>query len=135
MRCANCGGELIDGKCVVCGDGKPKNTPPISNSRINQSSEYDEMTGQSVSIGRWLGRYFLTWIPFVGGLVYIIMLIVWACTDKFDKTSKNWAIATLIMTAINLAVSALIVCVVISIISAIINDPAVQNQLQHYMMF
>ena len=133
MRCANCGGELIDGKCITCGGQTPANNPS-EYYQGGQPAAPGRSAGQEVSVGRWLGRYFLTWIPFVGGLVYIIMLIVWACTDKFDKTSKNWAIATLIMAAINIVIGALIVWGLSAVIYQVINDPSFQSELNNYLM-
>ena len=53
----------------------------------------------AVSMWRWVGRYALNLIPFVGGLVYFIMLFVWAFDNKYDDTSRNWAKAQLIIMA------------------------------------
>ena len=93
---------------------------------------YSEPIGQPVSVLRWVGRMFLPWIPIVGGLVYFIMIIVWACGDKFDETSKNWAIASIIMIAFNLLVTIVIFCIFYAVFMALFNDASVQRDLQMF---
>ena len=54
-----------------------------------------------VSTGKWVGIQFIKWIPLVGGIVYLVMLFIWAFgSDPKDETFRNWAKAELIMTAI-----------------------------------
>lgn len=87
------------------------NTQPsyqqVSNSQpVYQQPAYQQPAGdleKPVSIGKWVGTLLLTMIPCVN----IILLIVWACSDK-NKSRKNWAIATFIVTAIVLVVSYLV---------------------------
>ena len=86
-------------------------------------------TNKVVSTGRWIGRMFIPWIPFVGPLVYLIMLIVWAVSDDFEKTSKNWAIASIIMCIIKIIVSIIVTTIIANILREILNDPQVQREL------
>lgn len=55
---------------------------------------------KAVSTWGWVGRYALNLIPAVGSLVYFVMLFVWAFSDQYDDTSRNWAKAQLIIAAI-----------------------------------
>lgn len=146
MRCYNCGTE-IEPNFAAC----PKCGARVRNPNADMTAEqpalrrqgyrpnqpgmmppYREPIGQPVSVLRWVGRMFLPWIPIVGGLVYFIMIIVWACGDKFDETSKNWAIASIIMIAFNLLVTIVLFCIVYAVFTALFNDPSVQRDLQMF---
>ena len=99
MRCFNCGAEIEPNSvaCPRCGAGVRRPNADMTaeqpllrqsgyNMRPNQPPRgmtplYSEPIGQPVSVLRWVGRMFLPWIPIVGGLVYFIMIIVWACGD------------------------------------------------------
>ncbi len=70
----------------------------------------NEEDGKHVSVVNWLCRDLITLIPCVGTIIYIIMLFVWAFDRKYDETSRNWAKARLIFTA---------VCIVIMIIATV----------------
>lgn len=134
MRCANCGGEMIDGKCVVCGNGSQTSVP---NGYIQQPQlpPLEKPYSRPVSIPAWVGRQFISWIPFVGGIVYLIMLIVWACSDKFELTSKNWAIATIIVTVIKIIISALIMVGLIALMVQAVNNPEFRNEFQNFYYY
>lgn len=51
---------------------------------------------EPVSIGSWIGVWFLTCIPIVG----FIMLIVWACGGTRKTSLKNWARAQFVIVLI-----------------------------------
>jgi hypothetical protein len=54
-----------------------------------------------VSTGKWVGIKFIKWIPAVGGIIYLVMLFIWAFgSDNQNETFRNWAKAELIMAAI-----------------------------------
>lgn len=55
---------------------------------------------EHVSVGGWIGIFCINLIPLVGWLIYIIMLFVWAFGDTKKKTLKNFARATLLISAI-----------------------------------
>ncbi len=134
MRCANCGGEIIDGKCVVCGSGSQTGVP---NGYMPQPQMPvpEKPYSRTVSIPAWVGRQFISWIPFVGGIVYLIMLIVWACSDKFELTSKNWAIATIIVTVIKIIVGALVMVGLIALMVQVVNNPEFRNEFENFYYY
>lgn len=146
MRCYNCGTEIEPNfaACPKCGARVRKPNADMTAEqpalrrqgyRPNRSGmmpPYREPIGQPVSVLRWVGRMFLPWIPIVGGLVYFIMIIVWACGDKFDETSKNWAIASIIMIAFNLLVTIVLFCIFYAVFMALFNDASVQRDLQMF---
>lgn len=131
MRCANCGGELVNGKCMVCGgsDAMNKHDEYL---RADRVPNIERPFSRPVSVGAWVGRQFISWIPIVGSLVYLIMLIVWACSDRFERTSKNWAIASIIVAAIKLVVGIALLCGLIALISWAIANPELQNELNNF---
>jgi len=50
---------------------------------------------QNLSVGEWLTNFLITLIPLVG----LIFVIIW-CNDDTNKVRKNWAMASLIWSAI-----------------------------------
>lgn len=143
MKCANCGAEIdaATGRCMVCGAevsaGDTGNIPNINREMYGaappRNTYYEPLTNQPVSVARWIGRMFITWIPVVGSLVYLIMLIVWACSDKFEATSKNWALASLIMTIIRIIVGIAVFYGIFALLAAVFSDPGVQQDFQTFM--
>ncbi len=131
MRCANCGGEIVDGKCIVCGTGTQL-TETNGYMQPPQMPSPEKTYSRTVSVPAWVGRQFISWIPFVGGIVYLIMLIVWACSDKFERTSKNWAIATIIVTVIKIIIGALIMAGLIALITYAVNNPEFRNEFENF---
>lgn len=75
-----------------------------SNTSFQQVStdEPRNYNGQApVSTGKWVGIHLIKWIPVVGGIVYLIMLFIWAFgSENQNETFRNWAKAELIITAI-----------------------------------
>lgn len=55
---------------------------------------------KTVSFLNWLGTYGIMFIPFVGWLVLIVMLFIWAFDHNTAPSKKNWARATLIFAGI-----------------------------------
>lgn len=118
MVCRNCGSEFPDYKdnCPACGTrnpnvsynseySAPKNRrtrnsaqygeyrQPVNTVYVNEPSiHYDE----HVSIGGWIGRWFLMCIP----IVNIIMLFVWAFGGTRQYSLKTWARARLLLVLI-----------------------------------
>ena len=54
----------------------------------------------TVSIGNWIGSYFLLLIP----VVNIILLFVWAFGGTAFRSKANWAAASLIFVVITVAI-------------------------------
>ena len=66
-----------------------------------QPNNYQDDLERPVSVGDWLGTFFLMLIP----IVNVIMIIVWAASGTEKKSKVNWAKATLIFEAIILLVA------------------------------
>lgn len=64
---------------------------------------------ETVSIGGWIGRFLIPYIPVVGGIVYLIMLFVWSGNTKKEESFRNWAKAQLIVVAIAVVLSIILV--------------------------
>lgn len=52
----------------------------------------------------WILRSCIPLIPFVGPIVYIVMVFVWALGDTPKKSLKTWAQAQLILSGIGIAI-------------------------------
>ncbi len=53
-----------------------------------------------ISFLSWLGTYALLLVPYVGWLIFIIMLFIWAFGNSTPVTKRNWARVTLIFVGI-----------------------------------
>ena len=69
---------------------------------------------EPVSVLGWIGRSLIPYIPFVGGLVYLIMLFLWMGDNTKQETFRNWAKAQLIVMAIAVGLCALAVFLLIA---------------------
>ncbi len=92
--CDNCGASLRGVQ-----QGMPMNqsgygVPPIQN--VGQAP-YSEAP---ISFGNWLGTLCLPYIPIVGSIVYLVMLVVWSVSGKTNPTKKNWARASLLVNVV-----------------------------------
>ena len=98
--CPNCGTMLDDNAtfCTGCG----ANVPAV---------RFSGGRKEPVSVGGWIGRSLIAYIPLVGGLVYLIMLFVWSGDAKKEDTFRNWAKAQLIVIAIVLVLVILVAVV------------------------
>lgn len=106
MVCNTCGRQSQNEEanfCEYCGNSFREHMPgacstvpqqQITEKRIEQASYLPEE--QPVSLLNWLGTYGLMLIPFVGWLVYLIMLFIWSFGNETPASKKNWARATLI---------------------------------------
>ena len=72
---------------------------------------------EPISVGGWIGRSLIPFIPLVGGIVYLVMLFIWSGDTTKEKTFRNWAKAQLILMAIAI-VFAVIFVIFASVISA-----------------
>lgn len=106
MNCSKCQAPLPDGArfCEKCGANvaESEQSAPLQQTFVVEG----QPSGQSVSVGGWVCRWLINLIPCAGGLVYIIMLFVWAFDTKYDDTSRNWAKAQLIITLIGIVLLA-----------------------------
>ena len=132
--CAQCGALVADEYtvCPACGmvlpapqptqEAQPVEeapqapyVPPVYVPPTTPTMNYPpvELPKTSVSMWGWVGRYALNLIPFVGSLVYFIMLFVWAFDSKYDETSRNWAKAQLIIGAVAVILASLFVILMV----------------------
>lgn len=58
-----------------------------------------------MSIGGWIGRSLIPAIPFVGWLVYLIMLFIWSGDHTKEESFTNWAKAQLIVMIIGIVLA------------------------------
>ncbi|MCH5187094.1 MAG: zinc-ribbon domain-containing protein [Oscillospiraceae bacterium] len=88
--------------------------------------------GQPVSLGAWVCRYLINFIPCVGSLIYIVMLFVWAFDNKYDETSRNWAKAQLIIAGISIVLMVVVLISMVGVMSVsgitkgILDNPSIQ---------
>lgn len=69
---------------------------------------------EPLSTGKWLLYQLIPLIPFVGSLVYIVMLFVWSFGDNAkNETFRNWARSNLILMGISLVLCILMVVLVV----------------------
>ena len=78
---------------------------------------------ESVSVGGWIGRSLIPFIPLVGGIIYLIMLFIWSGDTKKEDTFRNWAKAQLIVMAI---------VVVLGIVLAVLFGVVFSDMLSYY---
>ena len=97
--CNNCNTMLEDHAafCPNCGANVAASYPAYP-----QASSKDP-----ISVGGWIGRSLIPYIPLVGGIVYLIMLFIWSGDAKKEDTFRNWAKAQLIIIAVVLVLSIL----------------------------
>ena len=100
--CNNCGTSLHDSAtfCTNCGASVPASYPAY-----NPVNPVAPAAKESISVGGWIGRSLIPFIPLVGGIVYLIMLFIWMGDTKKEDTFRNWAKAQLIVMAIVVGLS------------------------------
>ena len=57
---------------------------------------------EPVTAGGWIWRSLLAYIPFVGWIIYLVMLFVWMGDESKEESFRNWAKAQLILLAISI---------------------------------
>ena len=131
-NCVHCGTALPDeaGFCAVCGNPQsaeapvaqpvaevpqPVYTPPVYAAPVVPAQPVmmvpAEEKKESVSVGGWIGRGLIPCIPVAGGLIYFIMLWVWAGNKKYEDSFRNWAKAQLVLMAISVGLILLLVII------------------------
>ena len=148
MKCLSCGAEIPDNVafCTNCGTRieapaaapqqnaandlvnptpTPIQAPPQAPGMPPQGAGYYRPP-QPMSIGGWIGRYLIQFIPFVGGIVYLIMLFIWMGDTTKDETFRNWAKAKLILIAIGIA---------LVVIIFVIFGAAIMNTVTNYYYY
>ena len=75
-----------------------------------------------ISVGGWIGRTLIPYIPLVGGIVYLIMLFIWSGDPKKEDTFRNWAKAQLIVMAIGIVLAIILFVAFGSVFSDMLNS-------------
>ncbi len=104
--CQNCGAQIEDDR-IYCPNCGAQTNMPVNPYAVNTPKP------EPVSIGGFIGRSLIPLIPFVGGIVYIIMLFIWGGDTTKEESFRNWAKAQLIMMAIGIVLSIILVIALI----------------------
>lgn len=101
MICNACGRNIKNEEanfCEYCGasfrgrgefETKPSPMPIPEAVAINHREK-------PVSFLDWLGTYLIMFIPLIGSIVFIVMLIIWSLGRNVSESKKNWARASLV---------------------------------------
>ncbi|HWT26510.1 MAG TPA: hypothetical protein VN131_01090 [Mobilitalea sp.] len=131
MVCRTCGRVTQNEEanfCEYCGSSYREqaqfamNIEPQNNMTVEQ-----EALEKPIPFINWLATYGIIliptlFIPFIGWIVPIVMLFVWAFNNKTVKSKKNWARATLIFLVVYIILA-------IAIFVSFMNTPMFQNIL------
>jgi hypothetical protein len=138
MKCNTCGRQTLNEEanfCEYCGSSFRENnvaainsdpgmksylyneaqkpfTNPHLQSTVNPSDSAE--AEKPVTFLNWLGTYGLLFIPFVGGLLFIVMLLIWSFGGNVPASKKSWARATLIFAAVMIIFFVVYVIVIMS---------------------
>ncbi|MDF2514117.1 MAG: hypothetical protein K0S04_3983 [Herbinix sp.] len=154
MKCNTCGRQLQNEEanfCEYCGASFREHTHTIINALphehnsgetadmnhrsiamqmpegvIGQRAVNETVADKPISFMNWLGTYALMFIPFVGVLVFIIMLFVWAFGGKVPESKKNWA-------RVNLIVALVIFLLLFLYLITLVSSPMFQDMFQQMM--
>ena len=105
--CSTCNTPVKDNVvfCPNCGSSVPSSHPAYPRSHSKEP----------VSVGGWIGRSLIPFIPLVGGIVYLIMLFIWSGNKEKEETFRNWAKAQLIVMAITLVLAIVIAVLCVTV--------------------
>lgn len=101
--------------CPYCGTIVNNSTP--SHYSPNYPAYGQPSAKEPITVGGWIGRSLIPFIPFVGGLVYLIMLFVWSGDSQKEETFRNWAKAQLIVMGIVIVLSIVLLVLIGAIIA------------------
>ena len=151
MKCNTCGRELQNegaNFCEYCGASFREHTHTIVDTKLDEQ-RHNEVAGlvqtpiaaqltngvigqkttatigkdRPISFLNWLGSYALLFIPFVGFLIFIIMLFVWSFDGKTSESKKNWA-------RVNLIITLIVIILVVVYMAAVFSSPMFQDMFQ-----
>lgn len=91
----------------------PYNNNPYNNNPYGNMYPPQPPTGYPMTIGGWIGRSLIPYIPFVGWIVYIIMLFIWSGDQTKELTFRNWAKAQLIVMVIIFGVALMVFLILV----------------------
>lgn len=128
--CTNCQYEANDNEvyCVKCGALLPQAAPeaeqptpeaaqptpeapqaPQAPHNAPYAYPMPQQPVEEVSTGKWILYHLIPCIPVVGGLIFIVMLFVWAFGTDKNATFRNWAKSQLIFMAASVVISILLI--------------------------
>ncbi|HCR41601.1 MAG TPA: hypothetical protein DIW41_11940 [Lachnospiraceae bacterium] len=138
MICNTCGRQTQNEEanfCEYCGSSFRENInipePPVlrrqaAGQPVEQTAPQQETSEKPISFMQWLGMYAILFlplfIPFIGWVIPLVMLFVWAFANKTPITKKNWSRATLIFLLVYFIVA-------VFVIMSIIGNPIFQKML------
>lgn len=137
MYCPHCNSENPEGVkyCTHCGN-QMENSVSNDNSNQAYNQNYNQNYNQSyqqpvyvqqpaanteeehMTVGGWIGVFCINLIPFVGTLIYIIMMFVWAFGSTPKKSLKTFAKAQLLMMAIVLVLVIILFIIIFAVVSS-----------------
>ena len=130
MVCNTCGRSTVNDDanfCEYCGGSYREHVHTVINTAPqSQIAAERENKEKPISFLNWLGTYGLLLIPFVGWLIYLVMLFIWAFGNKTPESKKNWSRATLIYTAVSVILA---IVILISYLMYFMNSPMYQDML------
>ncbi len=88
--CPSCGSRLSENDATVVANEPAPAVAPAPQPAVNQ------VNNEPVSIGEWMVML-VQFIPCVGWLVWLIVLLVWAFGDNVKQSKKTFAKANLIV--------------------------------------
>ena len=100
MYCKKCGGKIESyaNNCAFCGTPVEKYDTNINYVVPQQkANDYRPMT-----TAKWLGLTLLPFIPGIGTIIYLILILKWAFGPTKDLTLKGFARANLIILIISI---------------------------------
>lgn len=118
-------GEYTSAQPQPTGTYYPNADPAHDAYRTAEPEPGPDSPYQPVSTWGWFGSLILLSIPIIG----LIITIVWACGGCRKVSKRNYCRALLINLAITLILVGVIGSVCYSVISKVLNDPAVQDAL------
>lgn len=148
MYCPHCNSENPEGVkfCTHCGN-QMENSVSNNNTNQAYNQNYNQNYNQSyqqpnynqaqpyqqpvyvqqpaanteeehMTVGGWIGVFCINLIPFVGTLIYIIMMFVWAFGSTPKKSLKTFAKAQLLMMAIALVLVIILFIIIFAVVSS-----------------
>ena len=119
--CEYCGSSFREHKPVINNDvreqynqGTVRQMPPM-NSEWRVGPQSNTEAEKPITFLNWLSFYGLIFIPYVGWMIFLVMLIIWAFSSNTPTTKKNWARASLIFILVVAVLGLMLVTFLISI--------------------
>ncbi len=108
MQCSMCGREIANPNANYCDYcGTAVGSLAYREERVEVPKA--EAPKERVSTWLFLGIMCLPFIPFVGGIAYLVFLFYWAFAPSIEDSRKSFARATLIYTAISLVLAIIMI--------------------------